>query len=499
MTQLQTSFGIIMLAVVDGQPRVLSLPQFFRHFLSHRIEVVERRTRFDLARAEARAHILEGFRIALANLDTVIEQIKAAATPADARAVLMAEHGLSEVQAKEILEMRLQRLTGMEQQKIQDEYDEVMRRIAEYRAILADRELVLDIIREETAEVRDKYTNARRTQILGSAEDINTEDLIAEEDMVVTVSNNGYIKRLPVSTYRQQRRGGRGVAGMETKDEDFVKDLFIASTHDYMLFFTNTGRLYWRKVHELPKASRTARGRNMANVLSLKGDERVTAFLPVRDLHEEKFVLMVTEQGIVKKTELRHFSNPRSTGIIALDLAEGDGLIEVMLTSGEDNVLIATYKGMAIRFPESDVRPMGRTARGVIGIKLRKDDHVIGVSLAGDDMTVLSVSENGFGKRTQISEYRLQHRGGQGIINMKTTARNGNVIGMLTVDDRDEIVMVSTSGIVIRSAVKDIRTIGRNTQGVKLMSPTEGARVSAVARAVGESKEKKVTEEEAPS
>jgi DNA gyrase subunit A len=313
--------------------------------------------------------------------------------------------------------------------------------------------------------------------------------------MVVTVSNAGYITRLPVSTYRQQRRGGRGVAGMETKDDDFVKDLFIASTHQYMLFFTNAGRLHWRKVHELPKAGRTAKGRAIVNLLDLKGEEQVTAFLPVHDLKEEgKFVLMVTKKGVVKKTALKLFGNPRTAGIIAIDLDKGDDLIETMITSGEDNILIATRKGMAIRFPEKDVRPMGRSTRGVRGIRLQDNDYVIGVSLAGDDMTVLSVSENGFGKRTQVGEYRLQHRGGQGIINIKTSDRNGEVVGMLTVDDRDEIVVVSTDGIVIRMSVKDMRAIGRNTQGVKVMKPQEGAKVSAIARAVAEEKEELVTE-----
>jgi DNA gyrase subunit A len=306
----------------------------------------------------------------------------------------------------------------------------------------------------------------------------------------------GYIKRVPVSTYRKQRRGGRGVAGAATKDEDFVKDLFIASAHQYMLFFSTRGRVYWRKVHELPKASRTARGRAIVNVLSLTGDERVTACLPVRDLKdEEKMVFMVTRNGVVKKTALKAYSNPRATGIIAIDLEKGDELIDVQITSGEDNILIATYKGMSIRFPEKDVRAMGRNARGVRGIRLGKDDRVIGTSIAPDESTVLSVTENGYGKRTKVGEYRLQHRGGSGIINIKTTARNGNVVEMLTVDDLDEIVVVATDGIVMRTSVKDIRTIGRNTQGVRVMKPREGAKVSAVARAVAEEKEEQITEE----
>ena len=495
-TQMQDTHSIIMLALVKNMPRVLSLREILEEYIEHRIEIVERRTQFDLDAAEARAHILEGLKIALDNIDEVIKIIRAAKDTEEAQAKLMKRFKLSEIQANAILAMRLRRLTGLERDELDKEYKDILQEIERLRTILSGRKTLLAEVRTGLEEVREKYGDVRRTQILDEVEDFNIEDLIAEEDMVVTVSNAGYIKRLPVSTYRQQRRGGRGVAGMETKDEDFVKDLFIASTHDYMLFFTNLGRLYWRKVHELPKAGRTARGRAIVNLLNLKGEEVVTAFLPVRDLKEEdRFVLMVTERGIVKKTLLKHFSNPRSTGIIAIDLDSKDHLMEVMLTSGEDALLIATHQGMAIRFPEKDVRAMGRQARGVIGIKLKDDDHVIGVSLARDDMTVLSVSENGFGKRTKVGEYRLQHRGGQGIINMKTTARNGNVVGMLTVSDTDEIVLVSTTGIVIRSSVKDIRTIGRNTQGVKLMKPTAGAQVSAAARAIAEEQEDLVTEE----
>lgn len=498
-TQLQDTHSIIMLALVNNMPRVLSLREILQHFIEHRVVIVERRTRYDLEQAEARAHVLEGLKIAIDHIDEVIHIIRNAADVDVAREKLMARFNLTAVQADAILAMRLRRLTGLDRQELDNEYIELMKQIERYRFILSSRKNMLNVVREETLQIKEKYGDDRRTKILGEATEFSIEDLIADEPMVVTVSNMGYIKRLPVSTYRQQRRGGRGVTGMDTKEEDFVKDLFIASTHEYMLFFTNTGRLYWRKVHELPKASRTARGRAIVNVLDLKGEERVTAFLTVRELKNEgKFVLMVTKRGIVKKTPLTLFSNPRATGIIALDLDEGDELVEALLTSGEDNVLIATHRGMAIRFPEKDVRPMGRTARGVIGIRLADDDYVIGVSLAHDDMTVLSVSENGYGKRTQVGEYRLQHRGGQGIINIKTTERNGNVVGMLTVDDRDEIVLVSTDGVVIRTAVKDIRTIGRNTQGVTVMKPNPGAKVSAVARAVAASKEDDVTEEPAP-
>jgi DNA gyrase subunit A len=486
-TQMQETASIIMLALVNNMPKVLSLREVIYHYIEHRVEIIERRTQFDLDQAEARAHILEGLKIALDNIDKIIKIIRGSKDEEEARQGLMKSFKLSIVQANAILAMRLRRLTGLQRDELENEYAELIKLIEMLRGILSSRKTILIEVRKELEEVKEKYGDERRTQILTDATEFTIEDLIADEDMVVTVSNTGYVKRLPVSTYRQQKRGGRGVAGMDTKEEDFVKDLFIASTHQYMLFFTNTGRLYWRKVHELPKASRTAKGRAIVNILSLKGEETVTAFLPVQDLKDEsKFVLMVTQDGTVKKTALKNFSNPRSNGIIALDLDKGDKLIDVQITSGEDNILIATHGGMAIRFPEKDVRPMGRQARGVRGIKLGKEDKVIGVSLAGDDMTVLSVTENGFGKRTKVGEYRLQHRGGSGIINIKTSARNGSVIGMMTVKDKDDIVLISTAGIVIRSSVKGIRTIGRNTQGVKLMATKDDAKVSAVARAVAE-------------
>ncbi|HOH31926.1 MAG TPA: DNA gyrase C-terminal beta-propeller domain-containing protein, partial [Candidatus Hydrogenedentes bacterium] len=378
-----------------------------------------------------------------------------------------------------ILAMRLRRLTGLERSELEQEYRDLIMEIERLRHILSSEKTILAEVRLEIEKVRQDYGDERRTEILDEAGEFRLEDLIADENMVVTVSNQGYIKRLPVSTYRKQRRGGKGVTGMDTKDDDFVRDLFIASAHQYMLFFTNLGRLYWRKVHELPKASRTARGRAIVNVLNLAQDETVTAFLPVRDLNEEgRFVFMVTRKGTIKKTALKAFSNPRAAGIIAIDLDQGDTLWDTLITSGKDNILIATNQGVAIRFPEKDVRPMGRTARGVIGIRLQTGDFVVGVSLAEDEKTVLSVTENGYGKRTKVGEYRLQHRGGQGIINIKTTERNGNVVAMLTVDDDDEIVMVSTDGTIIRTGVVGISTIGRNTQGVKLMKPQPGAVVS---------------------
>ncbi len=499
-TQLQDTASIIMLALVNNSPKVLSLAELVRHYIKHRAEIIERRTRFDLRKAEERAHIVEGLLKAIDHIDEVIAIIRGSETVEIARQQLIARFDFSEIQAAEILAMRLRRLTGLERHALEAEYAELIKTIELLRHILSSEKMILVEVRREIIAVKAKYGDARRTQILGQITEFSIEDLIADEDMVVTVSNLGYIKRLPITTYRKQRRGGRGIAGMDTKEEDFVKDLFIASAHQYVLFFTTRGRVHWRKVHELPRASRTARGRAMVNLLNLESGERVTTCLTLRDLKEEgKTIFMVTAKGIVKKTELQAFSNPRAAGIIAIELDPDDQLIDVQITAGEDNILIATHRGMSIRFPEKDVRTMGRTARGVRGIRLELGDAVIGVSIAHDDMTVLSVTENGYGKRTEVGAYRLQHRGGQGIINIKTNERNGKVVGMLTVDDRDEIVVVSTDGVVIRTSVKDLRTIGRNTQGVKVMAPTPGAKVSAVARAFAEAKEQEVTEAAAAS
>ena len=498
-TQLQATASIIFLALVNNTPKVLNLAELIHYYVEHRAEIVERRTRFLLDKAEARAHILEGLLKAIDHIDEIIKIIRASADRDDARDKLMAAFDFSIVQANAILAMRLRQLTGLERDELQSEYADLLKEIERLQNILSSQRSILNVVRDEILAVKAKHGDERRTDILDEEGEFNIEDLIADENMVVTVSNEGYIKRLPVSTYRKQKRGGRGVSGMDTKEEDFVRDLFIASAHQYMLFFTNLGRVYWRKVHELPKMSRTARGRAMVNLLNLGGEEKVTAFLPVRDLQEEdKFVFMVTKKGTVKKTALKAYSNPRTTGIIALDIDKGDELMDVQLTSGNDNVLIATYRGMAIRFPETDARPMGRTARGVIGIRLADDDYVVGMSLARDESTVLSITENGYGKRTQVGEYRLQHRGGSGIINIKTSDRNGNVVSMMTVDDGDELVLVATDGIVIRTSIKDIRTIGRNTQGVRIMKPQEGAVVSAVAKAVADEQEDEVAELGAP-
>ncbi|HQM33123.1 MAG TPA: DNA gyrase subunit A [Candidatus Hydrogenedentes bacterium] len=502
-TQLQETASIHLLALVNNSPRVLSLRELVHYYIEHRAEIVERRTRFDLTEAEKRAHILEGLLKAIDHIDEVIAIIRASADAESASRALIERFEFSEVQANAILAMRLRRLTGLERDELEKEYADLLKEIERLRNILSSERTIKAEVRKQILQVKEKHGDARRTEILDEVSDFSVEDLIADESMVVTVSSAGYIKRLPVSTYRKQRRGGKGITGMETKEEDFVRDLFIASTHQYMLFFSNAGRVYWRKVHELPKAGRTARGRAIVNLLNLSGEERITACLPVRDLKEDgKNVFMVTRNGTVKKTLLKAFSNPRSAGIIAIDIDEGDQLIDVQITTGEDNILLATAQGKAIRFPEKDVRSMGRSARGVVGIRLEQGDSVIGMSLAADESTVLTVTENGYGKRTKVGEYRLQHRGGQGIINIKTSERNGLVVGMLTVDDDDEIVLVSTDGIVMRCEVKGIRTIGRNTQGVTVMKPNAGAKVSAVAKAVADTKEERITDvpagEEAP-
>jgi DNA gyrase subunit A len=494
-TQLQGTHSIIMLALVNNAPRELTLRELIHYYVRHRAEIIERRTRFDLNKAEARAHIVEGLLKAIDNIDEIIALIRASRDSDHAREQLIERFEFSEAQANAILAMRLRRLTGLEREELEQEYRELLQEIERLRNILSSRRTILNEVSREIGEVKEKFGDARRTEILNEFGEFRMEDLIADTMMVVTVSNEGYIKRLPVSTYRKQRRGGKGVSGGNIKEGDFVKDLFIASAHQYMLFFTNTGRVYWRKVYDLPQASRTARGRAIVNVLALNDGEEVTASLPVRDLNEEaKFLFMVTRQGTVKKTALSSFSNPRATGIIALNLEKGDELIDVQITGGDDNILIATNKGKAIRFPEKDVRPMGRTARGVRGIKLAKSDYVVGVSLAHEEQTVLCVVENGYGKRTKVGEYRLQHRGGQGIINIQTTKRNGNVVGMLTVDDDDDIVVVASNGVVIRTAVKGIRSIGRNTQGVTIMKPGKDAHITAIAKALADKKEEVVTE-----
>ncbi|MBI4081736.1 MAG: DNA gyrase subunit A [Candidatus Lambdaproteobacteria bacterium] len=494
LTQLQTSFGIIMLAVVDGQPKVLSLPQFFRYFLNHRIEVIERRTRFELAKAEARAHILAGLRIALAHLDAVIEKIKAAAAPADARAMLIADYGLSEVQAQEILEMRLQRLTGLEQQKIQDEFAELTRTIADLQAILADRERVLAIIRTESRELKERYGEPRRTEIVEDAQDINLEDLITREEMLVTITHAGYIKRGPTRQFRTQRRGGKGKLGMTTREEDFVEQMFVASTHDFLLIFTSAGKVYWKKVYEIPLVARTGRGKAVVNLLPLEPGETVRAYLAVPKFVADRYVMMGTAHGILKKTELLEYGNPRSTGVRAINIDEGDALISVALTDGKQELFLATRNGLSLRFPEDQVRTIGRVGRGVIGIRLNAGDQVVGMEVLSGAGNILTVTERGFGKKTHIADYRVGSRGNKGIFTIKTTARNGKVVGIAQLGDDEEVMLITQLGKLIRMSLERMRTIGRVTQGVRLIDLDAAEKVAAVAKIVEETGEEGETE-----
>jgi DNA gyrase subunit A len=480
-TSMQTTFAIIMLALVENRPRVLGLKRMLRAYLDHRIDVVTRRTRFDLGRAEERAHVLEGLKIALDHIDAVIDTIRKSHTPEQARESLIGTFGLTEKQAQAILEMRLQRLTGLEREKIDDEYEDLLKTMANLRSILESPRVLMGVIRNELEELKKQYADARRTEILGEAAEFKVEDFIAEEDMVITISHGGYIKRLPVSTYRRQRRGGVGITGMETKEEDFVEDVFIASTHDYILFFTDRGRVHWLKVHEVPRAGRYSKGRAIINMLNLVERENVAAFLNVKSFEDGKYVMMVTERGIIKKCELAAFSNPRSGGIIAVTLDEGDSLTQVKLTSGEEEILLGTEGGLAIRFHEKQVRPMGRTAKGVIGIRLEEQDRVIGMEIVNPDATILIVTENGYGKRTDFDEYRVQNRGGKGIINIKTTTRNGRCIGMRTVREKEEVVCVSSKGMIVRTPVSEISVIGRNTQGVRIIRLQEEDSFVAIA------------------
>jgi DNA gyrase subunit A len=488
-TQMEATFGIIMLAIDHGQPRVFNLKEMLESFVEFRRQVVTRRTRFELARAEERAHILKGLLIALDRIDEVIAVIKAAANPPAAGEALCARFGLSEAQARAILEMRLQRLTGLEREKIEQEFAELTRLIAELQGILGDPGKVLDVIVTELAELKARYGDERRTEIVVSSEDISIEDLIVEEDMVVTVSHTGYIKRNPVSLYRSQRRGGRGKMGMQTKEEDFVERVFIASTHNYVLIFTNQGRVYWLKVYQIPQAGRAAKGKALVNLINLNPGERVAAILPVREFVAGKSVVMVTQRGIIKKTDLTAYANPRSTGIIAITIDEGDQLIDVQLTTGSQDIFLGTQKGQGIRFHEEDVREVGRTARGVIGIRMDEDDVVVGVEIPAEGTTLLTVSERGYGKRTAIEEYRRQSRGGKGTINLKTVTKVGTVSGISQVVGDEDILLISDGGKIIRMRVDEIPVIHRSTQGVKLIELEPEERLVGLARAEREAED----------
>ena len=470
-TQMQSNFSAIMLCLVEGVPKALNLPQILAYYIEHRREVVQGRAQFDLSKSENRSHVLEGYRTALNNIEEIIEIVQTADSPDSAKNLLIVNYELSEVQASEILTMTLRQLTGLERQKINDEYTDLIALIAELEAVLDSELLVTDIIRQELLELKEKYGDERRTEIAGAVKDFDIEDLIADEEMVVVVSHSGYIKRIPSDTYRQQHRGGKGVIGMGTKDEDYIEHIFVASAHQYILFFTDYGKCYWLKVFEIPEGGRTARGRAIVNLLRIEGDEQVTTFVPIREFDPEKFVFMATENGTVKKCSLEVFSRPYSAGIIAINLVGEDRLVGVQLMEQDYHIVLVTKKGMSIRFSEGDVRSVGRPAQGVRGIRLAEDDKVVGmVTAAEENSTVLVVTENGYGKRTLLDAYRKQSRGGKGVITVKTSKRNGDVVSVKMVKDGDELVIISSSGMVTRMGVSALRKIGRNTQGVRMMS-----------------------------
>ncbi len=484
-TQLQETFGIIMLAIVNRQPRVLNLREALQHFVTFRREVVTRRTEFDLKKAREKEHILEGLKIALDHLDEVVKTIREAEDPAAAKESLMERFGLSEIQSKAILEMRLQRLTGLERQKILDDLAAVREEIKQYEHILANEDVKLAIIREELTVIRDKYGSDRRTVIVEDDEgDIDNEDLIADEDMVITFSRSGYIKRLAVDNYRSQKRGGKGVKGMAVREEDVVSQMFVASTKDYLLIFTNIGKVHWLKVYKVPEATRVAKGKSVANLLQLQPDEKIASILPIKTFEEDKFVVCATQRGVVKKTSLMAYSNVRQGGIIGLTLDEGDHVIAAEVSDGSKDVILATRLGKAIRFQEGGVRAMGRTARGVVGIRFKEEDAVVSAVIVEPGNSALTVTENGYGKRTPVEDYPVQGRGGQGVITMKTNEKTGSVVGVEQVTDNDELLVVTSNGNIIRMPVDGISTMGRNTQGVRLARIQEGNHVVAVEKFV---------------
>ena len=484
-TQLQTTFGIIMLAIVGGRPKVLSLLEVIEHFIEFRRDVVRRRTEFELRKAEARAHILEGLKIALDHLDEVIKLIRGSKNPAEARDGLMTNFKLSQIQAQAILDMQLQKLTGLERQKILDELMELMRVIERLRAILSSDVLLMEVVVNELKAVREKYLDERRTTIIDESGEFRVEDLIVDEDVAITVTNTGYVKRTAITTYRMQRRGGKGRIGMRTREEDFVSHLFIASTHSYIMIFTDRGRAYWLKVHTIPDAAAGGKGKAIANLVSMQEGEKIAALLAVKEFpteDDQQFVVMGTRKGVIKKTDLAEFSNPRAGGIIAMGVEDDDAVIAVELSDGKEEILIGTRDGMAIRFEETGVRSMGRTAYGVRGITLRDGDEVVGMEIVRPGGTVLTVAQNGYGKRTDLDEYRKTSRGGYGITNIRTSDRNGKVVGIVFVTDDDEVMLISQQGMILRTRAGDIRSIGRATQGVRLIEMEEGDMVVAVAK-----------------
>ncbi|WP_438445196.1 DNA gyrase subunit A [Gorillibacterium sp. sgz5001074] len=481
-TAMQSNFGIIMLALVEGQPEVLNLKDMLFHYLEHQKVVIRRRTEYDLKKAEARAHILEGLRIALDHLDEVIALIRSSRTTEEAREGLISRFGLSYDQAQAILDMRLQRLTGLERERIEEEYQELMKKIAEYKAILADEKLILAIISEELREIREKFADPRRTEITVGEESILDEDLIPQEDVIITISHSGYIKRLPVHTYRSQKRGGKGVIGMDTKESDFVEHLFVSNTHHYLMFFTDKGKAYRLKAYEIPDLSRTARGTPIINLLQIEQGETISAVIPVQDFNADLNLFFATQQGIVKKTPLEDYSNIRRVGLIAIGLRDDDKLIGVKLTDGKQEIIMGTKDGMSIRFPEQDVRPMGRSATGVKGIQLSDDDAVIDMDVVDPANSVLIVTSKGYGKRTPVEDYRIQTRGGKGIKTLNITDKNGPIVGLKVVQEEEDLMIITAQGTIIRMSMSGISMMGRNTQGVRLIHIKEDDEVSTVTR-----------------
>ena len=494
-TQMENSFGIIFLAVVDNRPELLTLKQILEHFIGHRKEIVLRRTHFDLNKAEARAHILEGLKIALDHLDDVVALIRESKSPGEAKSRLIQCFELTDIQAQAILDMRLQRLTGLERDKIIAEYHDTLKAIARFKEILASEQLVLNIIKDELTELQAEFGDERRSEIVESTREITLEDMIVEEDMVVTISSGGYIKRNPITLYQSQHRGGRGKTAMGTKEEDFVKHLFVASTHHTFLFFTNLGKVYWRKVYELPQAGRASKGKAVVNLLDLDPDEELTTVLAVDEFVPGSFILMATRNGLVKKTDVMAYSRPRTGGIIALDLVPGDELIAARITDGTFNVFLGSAGGKSIRFHESEIRASGRVSRGVRGMWLNPEDRIVGMEVLSHGQTLFTVTENGFGKRTLIDEYPVQKRGGKGVITIKTSERNGQVVAILLVDEDDDLILMTDSGMLIRMPIGGISVISRNTQGVKLIGMNAGERVAGAAR-LAEKEEQDLPEDE---
>lgn len=492
-TQMQQTFGVINLALVQGRPKVMAIKELIQHFVEHRVEVIIRRTIYDLDQAEARAHILEGLKIALDNLDEVIKTIRASNNPQEANRELRRKFALTDLQAKAILDMRLQKLTGLERDKIDLEYSDIVEKIAEFRNILSDRNRQNEIIKEELADLKSRYGDERRTQIVYSADDFNIEDMIADEDVVVTISNKGFIKRMPVSGYRRQRRGGKGMKGTTTKDDEYVEHLFVATNHNYILFFTENGKCYWLRVYEIPEGSRLSRGRAIVNLIDIEKEDSIQTFVPVKTLDDEDYIknhyiIMATKEGLVKKTVLEAYSRPRRDGIIAINVKEGDKLLGASLTDGDSTIILGNKKGRAIRFSEDDVRDMGRNTSGVRGMKLSKNDELVDMVVIKNthEATVLAISEKGFGKRSLVDDYREQSRGGKGVITMKITPKTGDLIALKEVSDKDDLMIITELGKVIRMQCKGIRTMGRNTQGVRIMRLDEEGKIAAITRVVNE-------------